>query len=152
MPTGDYRQIVARLTASALDRAVLDVALAILKGLGEAEAKVHGKPLDHVHFHELADWDSVADIVAAASFIHRSGAQHWAVDPLPLGGGLVKTQHGQVTVPAPAVLQLLDGYDWRDDGILGERVTPTGATIVRYLCDPGQTLSGRFGGRGVWRR
>jgi len=136
VPTGDYRLIVERLEGSALDREVLAVALAILRVLGEAEARVHGKPLDQVHFHELADWDSVADIVAAASFVARSGAKRWAVGPLPLGGGTVETQHGTITVPAPAVLEMLDGYRWSDDGIPGERVTPTGAAIVRYLAEP----------------
>lgn len=148
VPTGDYAQIVARLEASALDRSVLAVALAILKGLGEAEAKVHDRPLDHVHFHELADWDSVADVVAAASFIARTGVTRWTVGPLPLGGGTVKTQHGIVTVPAPAVLELLTGYDWIDDGIGGERVTPTGAAIVRYLTRPGENAAGRLAGSG----
>lgn len=146
VPTGDYGQIVARLTESALDRDVLEVALGILEVLGRAEAKVHDRPLDHVHFHELADWDSVADVVAAASFITRSGVKRWAVDPLPLGGGTVPTQHGTITVPAPAVLELMQGFDWIDDGLQGERVTPTGAAIVRYLCNPGDKLTGRLSG------
>ena len=137
VPTGDYAAIVARLQSSALDRAVLDHALAILKGLGQAEAEVHGKPLDHVHFHELADWDSVADIVAAASFIARGPATHWSCTSLPMGSGTVQTQHGRITVPAPAVLNLLDGFDFHDDAIAGERITPTGAAIVRHLCRPG---------------
>ena len=148
VPTGDYRQIVARLEVSALARPVLRVALEILKGLGEAEAKVHDRPLSDVHFHELADWDSVADVVAAASFIARSGVTRWTIGPLPLGGGTVRTQHGVITVPAPAVLELLAGYDWIDDGIGGERVTPTGAAIVRYLTRPGEGAAGRLAGAG----
>ena len=90
VPTGDYAKIVARLRDSALDGDVLGVALEILRLLGEAEAKVHGKPLEHVHFHELADWDSVADIVAAASFIARSGVARWYT--APLAGG---RRHGE---------------------------------------------------------
>jgi len=149
VPTGDYRLIVERLEASALDHSVLAVALAILRVLGEAEAKVHDRPLDHVHFHELADWDSVADVVAAASFIARSGVRRWVTAPLPLGGGTVKTQHGTITVPAPAVLQLLDGYDWIDDGLGGERVTPTGAAILRHLTRPGDgPATGALAGAG----
>lgn len=149
VPTGDYAKIVARLNDSDLDADVLDVALEILRLLGEAEAKVHGKPLDHVHFHELADWDSVADIVAAASFIARSGVSRWYTAPLPAGGGTVNTQHGIITVPAPAVLGLLQGYEFRDDGFPGERVTPTGAAILRYLTDPAEVLSaGVLGGSG----
>lgn len=149
VPTGDYARIVARLNDSALEAEVLTVALDILRLLGEAEARVHGKPLDHVHFHELADWDSVADIVAAASFIARAPAGRWYTAPLPMGGGTVNTQHGIITVPAPAVLGLLDGYDFRDDGYPGERVTPTGAAILRYLTDPAETLhTGKLAGSG----
>ena len=59
-----------------------------------------------------------------------------------MGGGTANTQHGIITVPAPAVLGLLDGYTFHDDGIMGERVTPTGAAILRYLTDPAETLQG----------
>ncbi|MGD1923612.1 MAG: LarC family nickel insertion protein [Paracoccaceae bacterium] len=149
VPTGDYTAITTRLSESALDRAVLTTCLEILRLLGEAEAAVHGKPLERVHFHELADWDSVADIVAAASFIARSGARHWYTTSLPTGGGTVKTQHGIITVPAPAVVRLLDGYVLHDDGIPGERVTPTGAAILRYLTEPNDIFpGGRLKGSG----
>ncbi|MEM6660769.1 MAG: LarC family nickel insertion protein [Pseudomonadota bacterium] len=149
VPTGAYPAICARLEQSALDRAVLGVALGILKVLGEAEARVHGKTLAEVHFHELADWDSVADIVGAASFIARSGTRKWSTGPLPLGGGTVETQHGTITVPAPAVLEMLGGYAWHDDGHVGERVTPTGAAILRYLTDPADgPATGALAGQG----
>ncbi|MEM9063515.1 MAG: LarC family nickel insertion protein [Pseudomonadota bacterium] len=149
VPTGDYQAITARLSASQLDRGVLTTCLEILRLLGQAEAEVHGKLLEQVHFHELADWDSVADIVAAASFITRSGVKRWSTTSIPLGGGTAKTQHGIITVPAPAVVKLLDGYTFHDDGIAGERVTPTGAAILRYLTAPqGQIEAGRLAGSG----
>ena len=149
VPTGDYCKIVARLEQSALDRDVLEVASGILRGLAEAEAAVHGKPVEQVHFHELADWDSVADVVAAASFIHRAGPRDWRAGPLPMGGGTVETQHGRITVPAPAVLKLLEGFTFHDDGIPGERVTPTGAAILRYLTRPSAAaVTGRLAGDG----
>ena len=53
--------------------------------------------------------------------------------PLPLGGGRVRTAHGLLPVPAPATTRILEGYPWRDDGVDGERVTPTGAAILRHL-------------------
>ncbi len=149
VPTGDYAKIVAQLQDSALSAPVRTVALEILRLLGEAEAAVHDKSLDHVHFHELADWDSIADIVAASSFIAAAPETRWICDPLPMGGGRVETQHGQVTVPAPAVLKLLEGYAFIDDGIGGERVTPTGAAIVRYLTEAGDApVAGRLTGSG----
>ncbi len=154
--TGVYTGIVAQLKASALDRAVLAQALSILRILGEAEATAHGKPIETVHFHELADWDSIADIVAAASFIARTPETRWVVAALPLGGGHVMTQHGRIPVPAPAVLNILKGYDFQDDGQMGERITPTGAAILRHLTTPdagcrGGRLSGMGFGAGTRR-
>ncbi len=140
--TGDYTRIVAQLEASALDRGVLAEALAILLILGQAEATAHGKPIETVHFHELADWDSIADIVAAASFIARTPETSWTVGPLPLGGGHVMTQHGRIPVPAPAVLNILKDYEFQDDGQPGERITPTGAAILRHLTTPDARASG----------
>ncbi len=84
-------------------------------------------------FHEVGAQDSIADIVAAAWLIDALSPAQWSVGPLPLGGGSVRTAHGVMPVPAPATTLLLDGFAMADDGIAGERVTPTGAAILRYL-------------------
>jgi uncharacterized protein (DUF111 family) len=102
--------------------------------LAEAEARVHGTIPDHVSFHEVGAWDSIADIVAAAWLIKTIGATRWTVGALPLGSGRVRSAHGLLPVPAPATALLLEGFTTIDDGIPGERVTPTGAAILRYLC------------------
>ncbi len=109
-------------------------ALAIFGHLAEAEARVHGIPVAEVAFHEVGAWDSIADIVATAHLAASLDASAWTVSALPLGGGRVKTQHGPLPVPAPATTLLLDGFRMVDDGIHGERVTPTGAAILRHLC------------------
>ncbi len=132
-PTGPYRDIVARLRAADLDPSVCEHALAIFAQLAEAEAAVHGVAPEDVVFHELAGWDSIADIVGAAYLIDRLAAGSWSVAPLPLGRGRVDTAHGPLPVPAPATTKLLTGYQFLDDGIAGERVTPTGAAILRHL-------------------
>ena len=128
-----YPELVRTIGVATLDSATRNHALALLALLGEAEAKVHGTSLDRVHFHELADWDSLMDIVAAGCIAAQLQHATWTCSPLPLGGGRVKTAHGLLPVPAPATSALLEGYRWRDDGIDGERVTPTGAAIVRHL-------------------
>ena len=110
-----------------------DHALAIFTTLAEAEAQVHGATPETVSFHELGEWDSIADIVAASAIIHALGSATWSVGPLPLGSGFVKSAHGLLPVPAPATTLLLRGLAVRDDGIVGERVTPTGAAIARHL-------------------
>jgi uncharacterized protein (TIGR00299 family) protein len=132
-PSGRFAAIAERIEAAPLESSVRTRALAIYRLLAEAEARVHGTTVDEVHFHELADWDSYADILAAAWLIDRLDAGSWSSAPLPLGGGRVATAHGPLPVPAPATALLLEGLPLLDDGIQGERVTPTGAAIFRHL-------------------
>ena len=128
-----YPAIHDALEASALDPAVKARALDIYRLLAEAEANVHGTSLDQVHFHELAAWDTLADVTGAAHVIEHLAATGWSLSPLPLGAGRVKTAHGSLPVPAPATACLLEGFEVYDDGLPGERVTPTGAAILRHL-------------------
>jgi uncharacterized protein (TIGR00299 family) protein len=128
-----FRGMVARIEGAALVGGTAPQAIAILRHLAEAEAAIHDVPLDEVHFHEIGDWDSLMDVVAAGSIAAALPAARWTVSDLPLGGGTVRTQHGLLPVPAPATARLLQGFTWRDDGIGGERVTPTGAAILRHL-------------------
>jgi len=142
--TGTYKDIKSWLQHSALDDAVKGTAQEILWLLASAESHVHGVALDAVHFHEVADWDSLADVVAAASVIQRNPVTRWSCSSLPLGSGLVQTEHGQLPVPAPATLYLLQGIPVHDDGEAGERVTPTGAAIVKYLWQCGERCLTEF--------
>jgi uncharacterized protein (TIGR00299 family) protein len=127
---GDYQSLLADL---APDAGVAARAKDILRRLGEAEARVHGVTLAQVHFHEISDWDSIADVLLAALCLERLGITSASTAPLPLGGGRVQTEHGQMPVPAPATLLLMQGLPVIDDGIAGERVTPTGAAIMAHL-------------------
>jgi uncharacterized protein (TIGR00299 family) protein len=139
-----FREIRRFLDAATLDEAVRLRAHAIFQVLAEAEAEVHGFAIDDVTFHEIGAWDSIVDIVAAAFLIERSGVRSWSVAPLPTGSGRVKTQHGELPVPPPAVVLLLKGFVVFDDGRPGERVTPTGAAIVRHLAPEPRLPRGRF--------
>ena len=132
-PTGSFRKIRKRLEDAPMRNSVKSGALRIFTCLAEAEAKVHGVSVDEIHFHEIADWDSVADIVGAAHVIEVLREASWSIGPLPLGNGRVDTEHGPLPVPAPATTLLLQGLPVIDDGIGGERVTPTGAAIARSL-------------------
>ena len=100
-----------------------------------------------MHFHELADWDSLLDLVAAGCIAGALHGAQWTAAAPPLGGGIVCTEHGLLPIPAPATAQLLTGYPWRDDGIGGERVTPTGAAILRHLVPAAACDASRGGGR-----
>ncbi len=131
--TGSWRALRARIEAADLPAEVLGHALGIFGCLADAEGRVHGVPPDEVTFHEVGAADSVADIVAAAWVIAAAGPATWSVGALPLGSGTVRTAHGPMPVPAPATALLLEGFAVRDDGVGGERVTPTGAAILRHL-------------------
>jgi uncharacterized protein (TIGR00299 family) protein len=133
---GSFRDMVARIRGAGLSDGTADHAIAILTLIAEVEAAIHQVPIEAVHFHEIADWDSLLDVVAAGSIAAALSGAHWTVSPLPRGGGLVKTRHGLLPVPAPATAALLLGFAWRDDGVGGERVTPTGAAILRHLVGP----------------
>lgn len=129
----DFAELRAHLLDSDLAIAVKQRAVAIFTVLAEAEAKVHGVSIDQVSFHELGEWDSIADIVGAAYVIETLGAQSWTVSTLPMGSGFVATAHGKLPIPTPATAIILEGYAMIDDGVQGERVTPTGAAILRNL-------------------
>lgn len=137
-----WAEIRGRLERADLAPAVRHHATGIFARLAEAEARVHGVAVDDVAFHEVGAADSVADIVAAAVVIAALGPATWSTAPLPAGSGQVRTAHGLMPVPAPATALLLEGFALHDDGIPGERVTPTGAAILRHLdaaaaCPPG---------------
>ncbi len=122
-----------RLAGAPLPPGVGNRAVAIFAALAEAEAGVHGVPIDQATFHEVGAWDSIADIVAAAFLIETLNVESWSIGPLPLGHGVVHCAHGDLPVPAPATMRLLEGFVFHDDGRAGERVTPTGAAILNHL-------------------
>lgn len=121
------------IAAMDLEAEVAARACDIFAILAAAEAEVHGVGVDQVEFHEVGALDSIADIVGAAWIIEALGPATWSVGALPLGCGRVHTAHGALPVPAPAVVKLLTGFELTDDGLPGERVTPTGAAILRHL-------------------
>jgi len=128
-----FAEIRSHLQASALKATVRDHATGIFTVLAQAEARVHGKTVDTVSFHEVGEWDSIADIVGAAFLIDALAPATWSVGALPLGSGRVRTAHGSLPVPTPATVLLLEDFEFVDDGLEGERVTPTGAAILRHL-------------------
>ena len=101
--------------------------------LGEAEAAIHSIPVERVHFHEVGAVDTIVDIVCAAAGAAWLGVDKWIASPLNVGSGTVKCAHGTLPVPAPATLSLLGDAPVYAAGPPMERVTPTGATILRML-------------------
>ncbi len=107
-------------------------ALKTFQVVAEAEARVHGSPIDHVHFHEVGALDSIADVVGAAVGMHELGIERLYASALPYGSGQVNSDHGPLPLPAPATLEILA----RGHAPLvaspaqSELVTPTGAAIL----------------------
>lgn len=132
-PARSWNQIRLMIRQSKLHPGVKDTALKIFARLAEAEAKVHGIPVDKVHFHEVGATDSIVDIVGAAVAVHELKIEAFHFSPIPLGRGLTRTRHGPLPVPGPATLELLKGLPVKGIDVDDETVTPTGAAIVSAL-------------------
>ncbi|MBZ5605966.1 MAG: nickel pincer cofactor biosynthesis protein LarC [Acidobacteriia bacterium] len=108
-------------------------ARAVFERLGEAEAAIHGVPIERVHFHEVGAVDSIADIVGACVALDLLGIDEVHASAINVGSGTVKTAHGMLPVPAPATAALLQGKPVYSRGPEMELTTPTGAAIIAAL-------------------
>lgn len=101
--------------------------------LGESEARIHSMPIEQVHFHEVGAVDTIVDIVCSAVGSAHLAVDRWLASPLNVGSGTVDCAHGTLPVPAPATLALLGDAPIYAAGPPMERVTPTGAALLRML-------------------
>lgn len=120
---------------SDLDTEVKKMSKDIFKHVAEAEAKIHGKTIEEVHFHEVGAVDSIVDIIGTAICINMLNVDKIYSSPLHIGTGHVKCAHGIIPVPAPATLEILKEIDVYSTGIRSELVTPTGAAIIKALAE-----------------
>jgi uncharacterized protein (TIGR00299 family) protein len=132
-PHRTYRDIQALITRASLTPRVQDLSLKMFRLLGEVEARIHGQPLEEVHFHELGALDTLADIVGVAYGVEKLGITQVFCSPLPQGWGMITAAHGRLPNPAPATLELLKGLSIYGTDLPGELVTPTGAVILKAL-------------------
>ncbi len=132
------KEIREIINQAAISAGAKKTAIAIFEALGAAEAKIHSRDIEEIHFHEVGAVDAMVDIVCAAVGAEALGVNEIIVSPLNVGGGTVQCSHGTFPVPAPATLELLKDAQVYSSGIQAELVTPTGAAIVR-------TLATRFG-------
>ncbi|MEX0744704.1 MAG: LarC family nickel insertion protein [Phycisphaeraceae bacterium] len=130
-----YREIMAMIDQLDIAERGRDRARRIVTALGEAEARVHGKPIEQVHFHEVGAVDSIVDMLGAAVALEMLDVDTLSCGPLPISRGYVRCDHGLMPVPAPATAYLLETLPTIGVDRTGELITPTGAAIVRALCD-----------------
>ena len=119
------------LSHAPLSEASRALSLGVFRKLAEAEAKIHGKTLETVHFHEVGAWDSVADIVGSCLALEQLGVVGVSCGPLPAGTGTIHCAHGEMPNPAPATQELLSGMTVTQTAEPFELVTPTGAALLR---------------------
>jgi pyridinium-3,5-bisthiocarboxylic acid mononucleotide nickel chelatase len=123
-------EILEMIARAGLPDAVADRAGRLFERLGRVEAEIHQVPVDHVHFHEVGALDSIVDIVGAVWAIDALGVDRIVASALNTGSGTVATSHGELPIPAPATIRLLEGVPAYSSGAQGELVTPTGALLI----------------------
>jgi uncharacterized protein (TIGR00299 family) protein len=127
---GDVERVILR---SRFSGAVKDRAAAIFRRLFEAESRVHGRKFREAHLHEAGADDALIDVVGCSFLAEELGVGEFYASPLNVGSGWVKTSHGVLPVPPPAVAELLKGVPVYSAWVDSELVTPTGAAIVTTL-------------------
>jgi hypothetical protein len=125
-----FSDITKIINGSDLAQKVKDLSIRIFRTLAIAEARVHGRGIEEVHFHEVGAVDSILDIVGAAVCLEWLQADTVISSPVQVGGGVVKCEHGILPVPAPATAEILKGIPIRTGIVPFETTTPTGAAIL----------------------
>lgn len=120
---------------SSLNDFVKDKSKEIFMVIAQAEAKVHGTTIDKIHFHEVGAIDSIVDVVSACILVDLLSIDKIYSTSVPVGSGFVKCDHGIMPVPAPATIEILKDTPIRLNTVKGECTTPTGAAIIKTLCD-----------------
>ena len=121
------------INGSTLSGMVKELSMKIFLKIAEAEAAVHGIPVEKVHFHEVGGVDSIIDVAGAAICFAELGVEAVYVSEVELGSGFVNCDHGRLPVPAPATSEIVRGIPVRLGGVDFEATTPTGAAIVTVL-------------------
>ena len=141
-PTRHLSDVAELLHAEGVPEVTSALALTAFTAIAEAEAAAHGTSVEAVHFHEVGALDSIGDIVGVAEAIRTLGVGRGSSSVVAVGTGTITTQHGVLTVPPPAVIELARGWQVEAGGPpeAGELTTPTGMALIRALCDTVEAL------------
>jgi uncharacterized protein (TIGR00299 family) protein len=128
-----HAHIVGLVEEARLPERVTRRALATFSALAEIEARLHHRPVDQVHFHEVGGHDTIVDVVGTIAALEILGVDEIEASPVATGMGMVRTAHGMLPNPAPAVVALLEGMPTWGRDIPVELTTPTGAALLAAL-------------------
>jgi uncharacterized protein (TIGR00299 family) protein len=128
-----HAHIVGLVEAAALPDRVARRSLAVFGALAEAEARLHRRPVDQVHFHEVGGHDTIVDVVGTVAALEVLGVDVVTASPVATGTGMVRAAHGMLPNPAPAVVALLEGAPLWGRDVAVELTTPTGAALLAAL-------------------
>ncbi len=128
-----YRDICEIIEGLDLAENVKKEALGVYRLLGDAEAAVHGVPIEQIRFHEVGALDAVVDIVGCSLLFQMLGVTRIESSPVHVGSGFVRCAHGILPVPAPATAYILRGVPIYGGEIKGELTTPTGAALLKHF-------------------
>jgi uncharacterized protein (TIGR00299 family) protein len=120
------------LASAAVSESVKLHAIAVFRLLAEAEATVHGVSTDAIHFHEVGALDAIADVVGVCAGFGYLGLDELHCGPVAVGSGSVVAAHGRLSVPVPAVVELLRGVATYAGPVAAEMCTPTGAALLKH--------------------
>ena len=153
-PHRHLSDLLRMLESSPLGSGATQRAGRVLRRIAEAEAKVHGTSVEAVHFHEVGAVDTLIDVAGACLGLERLGIERVLSSTPYAGGGSVRCAHGEMPVPAPGTLGILQGLPYML-GEGGERLTPTGAALLAEFVDqfePKEALISRAVGYGAGQR
>ena len=133
-----YADIRTLIDTADLPPVVRKNSLTAFEKIARAEAAIHGRDMETVHFHEIGGIDSLVDILGTFLAVDHLGITRVTASEVPLGSGFIDCAHGRIPVPVPATLAILKNIPVTGSDAVTEIVTPTGAAILA-------TLVSRFG-------
>lgn len=126
-------EIMAFIDSVPLDEAIRENAKKVYSIIAEAESRVHGHPMENVHFHEVGSLDALADVLSVCALMHELAPERILASEVNVGSGTVRCAHGVLPVPAPATELILRGVPIYSGQIKSELCTPTGAALLKYF-------------------
>ena len=126
-------EILSFIDSVPLEVKVREDAKKVYSLIAEAESRVHGHPIENVHFHEVGSLDALADVLSVCALMHELAPERILASEVNVGSGTVRCAHGILPVPAPATELILRGVPIYSGKIKSELCTPTGAALLKYF-------------------